>query len=232
MSIWIVHKYINMKKYFLNSGPSSSYPMNTNIIGVDSGLKNKSLFNPVNTTNQHVEVFKNLVLKDLDKVVPKRNINPPHIQEGIEQLQDSKSIVIRPAYKGGGVVILDKTYYDSQINEMLLDANTYVELKNDPTNAYRADLCKLVDLGRDKRVLNKKEYKYLSPSFCRIPTIYTLPKVPKDAVNPPARPIVNSIGSVTARFGQYLDMFLQASVLKTKAYLKGTKSFLLIGRSI
>lgn len=155
-----------MKKYFLKSEPSSSYPVNTSIIGVDSGLKNKSLFNPVNTANKHVEVFKNLVLKDLDKVVPKRNINPPHIQEGMEQLQDRKSIVIRPADKGGGVVILDKTYYDSQLNKMLSDINTYVKLKNDPTNAYQANLCKLVDLGRDKRVLNKKEYKYLNPSFC------------------------------------------------------------------
>lgn len=35
---------------------------------------------------------------------------------------------------------------------------------------------------------------------------------------------------MTARLGQYLDTFLQASVLNTKAYLKDTKSFLqLIG---
>lgn len=41
---------------------------------------------------------------------------------------------------------------------------------------------------------------------------------------------MNSIGSVTARLGQYLDTFLQTSVLNTKAYLKDTKSFLqLIG---
>lgn len=113
-----------MKKYFLNSGLSSSYPVNTNIIGVDSGLRNKSLFNPANSANQHVEVFKNLVLKDLDKVVPKRNINPSHIQEGMEQLQERKNIVIRPADKGGGMVILDKTYYDTQLNGMLSDENT------------------------------------------------------------------------------------------------------------
>lgn len=67
---------------------------------------------------------------------------------------------------------------------------------------------------------------FLTPSFCCIPTNYTLPKVHKDAVNPPARPIVNIIGSVTARLGQYLDKFLQTSVVNTRAYLKDTRSFL------
>lgn len=111
---------------------------------------------------------------------------------------------------------------------MLSDESTYVKFSSDPTFAYQKDLQRLVDLGFSKKVLNKKENKFLAPSFCRIPTIYTLPKVHKDPKNSPARPIVNSIGSVTARLGQYLDTFLQASVLRTKAYLKDTKNLLQI----
>lgn len=56
--------------------------------------------------------------------------------------------------------------------------------------------------------------------------IYTLPKVHTNSMFPPARPIVNSIGAVTMILGQYLDTFLQASVLRTKAYLKDTKNLL------
>ena len=66
----------------------------------------------------------------------------------------------------------------------------------------------------------------MTPSSVRIPTIYTLPKIHKDPLNPPARPIVNGIGSVTSRLGQYLDQFLQGSVQKTRAYLKDTKDLL------
>lgn len=37
---------------------------------------------------------------------------------------------------------------------------------------------------------------------------------------------MNSIGPVTVGLGQYLDIFLQASVVTTKAYLRDTKNFL------
>lgn len=35
--------------------------------------------------------------------------------------------------------------------------------------------------------------------------IYTLLKIHKDPIQPPARPIVNSIGAVASKMGQYLD---------------------------
>lgn len=76
------------------------------------------------------------------------------------------------------------------------------------------------------RVITKKEKMYLCPSLNRVPTIYTVPKIHKDPVKPPARPIVNGIESITARIGQHLDHFLQTSVKTTKAYLKDTTSFL------
>lgn len=103
-----------------------------------------------------------------------------------------------------------------------MDKDTCVELHSDPTVNYRKDLSNLVDYGYDMRVLNKKERRYLIPSFSRVPTIYTLPKVHEDPQNPPARPIiiVNSIGSVSSRVGQYLDNVLQKSVMQTSAYLR------------
>lgn len=75
-------------------------------------------------------------------------------------------------------------------------------------------------------IITKKEKLYFCPSFNRIPTIYTLPKIHKDPVKPPARPIVNSINSVTSRVGEYLDHFWQSSVITTKAYLRDTTSFI------
>lgn len=109
--------------------------------------------------------------------------------------------------------------------DMLSDNVTYEELGRDPTLSYRIDLNNLVDYGFYTRVLNKKR-RFLVPSYSGVPTIYTLPKVHKDLSNPPARPIVNGIVSVSARVGQYLDHFLQESVVWTKAYLKDTSNFL------
>lgn len=75
-------------------------------------------------------------------------------------------------------------------------------------------------------VNNPKEKRYLNPSTCRIPVIYTLPKIHRNPLIPSACPIINGIGSVTSRLGEYLDKFLQPNVRATKAYLKDTTDIL------
>lgn len=89
-------------------------------------------------------------------------------------------MVIRPADKGSGVVILTKDFYHNQLNEMLMDVDTYKKLNNDPTSQYVNELQALVDSGFTTGVFSTKEKKYLVPSSSRIPRIYTLPKFHKD----------------------------------------------------
>lgn len=77
-----------------------------------------------------------------------------------------------------------------------------------------------------KDILSKKEDKedkYLVPDTCRVPVIYTVPKLHKDQVKPPGRPIINGIQSINSRLGEYVDNYLQPLVLKTPAYLKDMK---------
>lgn len=131
-----------------------------------------------------------------------------------------------PADKGEGVVILNKDFYNKQLIEMLADDETYKRLDNDPTLQYSKELEALVEYGYHTHVLTIKEKKYLALNSTHIPIIYTLLKIHKDPVNTPARIIVNRIGYVTARLGQYLDRFLQKSVVATKAYLSDTKNLL------
>lgn len=80
---------------------------------------------------------------------------------------------------------------------------------------YRKELARVVHKGCQMVYLIKKEEKYLQPNRCRIPVIYTLPKIHKDKNKPPGRPIVNGIQSVGARIGEYIDCFLQPVVKKT-----------------
>lgn len=98
----------------------------------------------------------------------------------MESLEKRKELVIRPAVKGGGVVILTKNFYHNQLNEMLMDVDTYKKLNNDPTSQYVNELQALVDSGFTTGILSTKEKKYLVPSSSRIPRIYTLPKFHKD----------------------------------------------------
>lgn len=77
-------------------------------------------------------------------------------------------------------------------------------------------------MGIRLEVLSTKEIHFLVFTSSKIPTIYTWPKIHKNSINPPARPFVNSIDSISSRMGQYL----QKSVGMTQSYLKDTKDFL------
>lgn len=87
-----------MKKYFL-ANPSRTVASTTSD---HSGLWNKSVFNPLNTDNKCMNVFKNMVMKDLDSLRIKKVQDPLFIKRGIESLEKRKDIVIRPTDKGGG----------------------------------------------------------------------------------------------------------------------------------
>lgn len=222
-----INKFIrslNIKKYMLNNtgvGRGTKIPDNNGI--QYSNLKNKSLFNPPPGNEGHIEVFKKLVLKDLQELKIKKVYNPGDIKNGIKKLEARKDIVIRQADKGGAIVIQSKVDYNDEINRQLNDETTYQKLLSNPTMRYRKELTRIIQKGSDKGLLNKKESKYLQPNICRVPVIYTVPKVHKNSDKPPGRPIVNGINSVCARMGEYIDGFLQPVVKKTKSYLRDTK---------
>lgn len=167
-------------------------------------------------TANTLKFLKKLVLQDLDTLKLKRASDLLHIKKGIQTLTKRKDIVIRPADKGGEVVIHSKEQYMKEIDRQLLDESTYVKLLGNPTTQYKKELEKLVHLGIKKEVLNKKESKFLIPESCRIPVIYTVLKLHKDKINPPGRPIVNGIESLTSRMGQYFDNFIQPAYNKQK----------------
>ena len=218
---------MNIKKYFLGNpikyGSSTLTP--TNPIQ-HSTLRNNSVFNPQVSNNPNIEVFKKLVLQDLDGLKLKKASDPIHLKKGMQSLKKRKDIVIRPADKGGGVVVLSKEQYNTELLRQLEDTETYTKLLGNPTSKYKEQLKQLIHLGVKGDILNKKESVFLLPEVCRIPIIYIIPKIHKDKVNPPGRPIVNGIDSLTARMGQYLDQFLQPVIQQTKAYLRDTKHVL------
>lgn len=54
----------------------------------------------------------------------------------------------------------------------------------------------------------------------RKPVIYFLQKVHKDPINPPGRPIISGLDSVTSQIGKYIDGFLQSLVSQTPSFIK------------
>lgn len=119
---------INIKKYILSNPPTTGMKIPRIVSEMEqSTLRKNSLYNPQVSDNHHIEVFKKLVLQDLDTLKLKKVSDPIHINIGIQTLTKRKDIVIWPADKGGGVVIQLKEQYQNEIDRQLQDESTYWE---------------------------------------------------------------------------------------------------------
>lgn len=125
---------------------------------------------------------------------------------------EHKDLIIRLADKGGGLVVLDRSDYYTEMSRILNDLDTYRPLPKDPTLVFKKILVELINKGFQSGIFDKNERDYLVPLAPRIPILYYLPKIHKNAAQPPGRPIVSGIDSVTSRIGRYIDFHLQPLV--------------------
>ncbi|CAH2301315.1 Hypothetical predicted protein, partial [Pelobates cultripes] len=130
----------------------------------------KSTFFPRHYINGGMKVFERLVMDEVKKIKKPIYSNISRQQrKAMKELQSDTSIVIKPADKGGGVVILNREQYYSEIYRQLNDSTTYKELKGDPITQIKKAYSELLDRGKVLEILNKKEFEYLDVTSCRTP---------------------------------------------------------------
>lgn len=78
-----------------------------------------------------------------------------NIWKTIKKIDKKKNIIIRPADKGGGLVILNKIDYKREMANLLNQPDTYKRLKGNPKIEYQKKLKKFVKKRR-KRNSHKK----------------------------------------------------------------------------
>uniref|UniRef100_A0A8C5PYS7 Reverse transcriptase n=1 Tax=Leptobrachium leishanense TaxID=445787 RepID=A0A8C5PYS7_9ANUR len=202
----------------------------TTSVFTHSGLKEGSSFFPRNMISEEMRIFEYMVMADIKKIHSEKlqpNLTKDE-RDALSNLKKDLTIIIKPADKGGGIVIMDKVAYDQEALRQLNDDTTYRLLPSNPTQNIKTELSNLLNKGSDAGIIDKQELKYLNPSFPKIPVFYLLPKIHKDPIHPPGRPIISGIQSVTSHLSQYLDILLQPLVKSTSSYLKDTMSLLQI----
>uniref|UniRef100_A0A8C5WDY6 Reverse transcriptase domain-containing protein n=1 Tax=Leptobrachium leishanense TaxID=445787 RepID=A0A8C5WDY6_9ANUR len=177
-----------------------------------------------------MKMFETLVMSDLKKNARnnrriKFNLSKEE-NTAIRNLERDESVVIKPADKGGGVVILKKSCYIAEVMKILNDGMTYKEIKENPVNTIKDLLNIYLNKGREKGILLEKEYQYLYNLYPKTPTFYLLPKIHKNRTEPPGRPIVAGINSITSNLSEYVDKILQPIVKKIRSYTKDTMDML------
>lgn len=128
---------LNLKKHFFTNKDTR---IRKEPLYVHTGLKNNSIFNPTTSGNQCMGAFQKMVEDDLRKLDKRSNHKTKHVWKTIKALGERKEVVIRPADKGGGLVILNKSDYEEEIENLLWVENTYKKRNKNPKRTYEKKL--------------------------------------------------------------------------------------------
>ncbi|KAJ1155488.1 hypothetical protein NDU88_008218 [Pleurodeles waltl] len=195
-----------------------------------SGLRPRSRFTPIFSSDNAIDVFHKLVTNDLYKLENQysfgrkswsRNLSPQELK-ALRSLDDIRDVVIKEADKGGNIVIMNRKDYVGEIDRQLQDQKAYCKLYTNPIGKITRDLETTLSFWKDRGLLTNSECKYLFNPTPMFPCICILPKVHKSAPFPPGRPIISGINSPTEKLSEYIDLFLQPFVRNLPSYIKDT----------
>ena len=135
------------------------------------------------------------------------------------------SIIIKPADKGGAIVIMDTDKYKSECLKTLSDSVFYEELPSDLNPSYRQAIDETIDNLLSDQIIDEFEAEQMKDGV-RTPCFYGLPKIQKDFDSfPPLRPICSGINSCTAKISEFVDVFLRPAAQQNPSYVRDTSHF-------
>ncbi|XP_063791129.1 uncharacterized protein LOC134945635 [Pseudophryne corroboree] len=196
----------------------------------DIPLHKPSTFDPV-SSNNNIKCFINYMNTVIEEpqLNHKFDFNNLSLEEytALKNLAGYKDITVRSADKGGGIVVQDMMSYKAEVYKQLADETTYQELFSDPTSTFKAEIDDILNKAVEDNIINYKIKETLTQDWPIVPVLYTIPKLHKNPVNPPGRPIIAARDSLFYNISKYLDFFLQPVVQDQKVCLKDTTAFLL-----
>ena len=192
----------------LNFVPTpTSVPMASFISSIESSLSKANL------PNELISLTRKQVVNLLARSRPPPSNMPPNLRKALLSLCCKQHLVILPADKGRATVVMDKHTYESKMESMLSDANTYERLKRDPVSSLERQLNSLLMDLKKQGLISKRLFDQLRSSVGHTPYICGLPKVHKS--NVPLCPIVSFYSSPTYRLSKHFCRLLSTLVGNT-----------------
>ena len=180
--------------------------------------------------------YKISVLNDVEAKLPQKqkprfNISNNE-RKALKTLKSNQNIIIKPADKGGAIVIMNKEDYIQEGKRQLSNTVHYTKLEDHEKTiktfikSIEQSLQKILSKG----YIDETIYKILFRSKPRTSNLYLLPKIHKQ--NNPGRPIINSVGSATETISALVDEILRKYSKQAQSYIKDTSHFLQVIKDI
>ena len=165
-------------------------------------------------------------IDQLPKFRPKRPSNLTPLEfEALKSLRGRIDIVIKPADKGGALVVWKADLYCNEAHRQLNDTSFCRRVDEDLTSHHQSIVPTTVHNLISNGDLPQTSLNLLSTTPCT-PVIYFLPKIHK--LNNPGRPIVSACGCPTEHISSLLDHVMAPLVRNLPSYIKDTKHALQI----
>ena len=143
-------------------------------------------------------------------------------RSAIRKLKNNTSIIIRPADKGSGTVIMAREEYIRECLSQLSDPTYYRLLDTDPLEATIIKVNRELDKHCRLKWIPKEVHSWIYTPNPRSANFYILPKIHKSIDKPPGRPILSANGHPTERISAYLDHFLNPIMQELPTFIKDT----------
>jgi len=163
---------------------------------------------------------------------PHDNLTPEE-RKALHNLANNQDIVIKPADKGGSIVVLDRESYRQEGLRQLLNTKYYTEIETHDTKPICDQINRIVTILLGRGNISEKQALYFLTDIPKNPRpFYLLPKVHKPYHKwpspgcPEGRPICSDCGSETDKICQFIDYFLKPYPKTSPAYIKDTYDFI------
>ena len=205
-------------------------------IAFDKLQPRRSTWTPPEGQFHSLDLFITKCRHDINTVINQTASNPlpsSNLSESeksaIQSLRNNTDYVIKPADKGGAVVVWKRDLYIAEGLRQLSDTAFYEEIDVDPTDEHQHTIVDTVNTFiRDGKL--PPDAEELIQSNPRCPVFYMLPKIHKEGN--PGRPIVSTVNCPTEIISEYLDSIFAPMVEKLQTYVKDSSEMLRILESV
>ncbi|XP_075435995.1 uncharacterized protein LOC142472734 [Ascaphus truei] len=174
------------------------------------------------TLDRYIESFSHSAKTTILYKVRKQTYNLTLMERrALESLKANHNITIKPADKGGAVVIMNTTDYLREAHRQLSDSKYYTQLQEDPTKKYMRELNRII---KTLPIRTREQILDLITANPKPDTFYMLPKIHKEGN--PGRPIISGSGTLTENISGWEEGILKPLVRNTPSYIQDTTNLL------
>ena len=197
-------------------------PLHTFLNTVESNLQNRTLWNKKHLNPK----IRNLPDDEFEAI------------QNLVRLQKERQIVVKPADKGSGIVVVDYDDYVDSCNQHLLSSQQqpsgpslpyYKPSSEKDLDTMKQKITSVLKDGLNQKWISKSEFNAMNPTDKGPGRFYQIFKVHKEyepGSIPPGRPIVSGNGSITENISRFVDAHAKKVIHEIPAFIEDTPDFL------